>query len=79
VAGAAMGFIGIFSYIGAGMQDYISGKLIGESEIAFNFAVSGQRTTVFFYDYSKPIMFWVGASVVSIVLAGALWRVRASE
>jgi OPA family sugar phosphate sensor protein UhpC-like MFS transporter len=79
VAGAAMGFIGIFSYIGAGMQDYISGKLIGESEIAFNFAVSGQQTTVFFYDYSKPIVFWVGASVVSIVLAGALWRVRASE
>ncbi|MGI9260787.1 MAG: MFS transporter, partial [Woeseiaceae bacterium] len=27
VAGAAMGFIGIFSYVGAGMQDYISGKL----------------------------------------------------
>lgn len=79
VAGAAMGFIGVFSYVGAGMQDYISGKLIGESEIVFNFAISSQQTTVYFYDYSKPIMFWVGASVVSIILASSLWRVRASE
>ncbi|WP_101757915.1 MFS transporter [Oceanicoccus sp. KOV_DT_Chl] len=79
VAGAAMGFIGVFSYIGAGMQDYISGKLIGDSEIIFNFAVSSQQTTVYFYDYSKPIIFWVGASVVSIILASSLWRVKASE
>lgn len=74
-----MGFIGVFSYIGAGMQDYISGKLIGDSEIIVNFAVSSQQATIYFYDYSKPIVFWVGASVVSIILASSLWRVRASE
>jgi OPA family sugar phosphate sensor protein UhpC-like MFS transporter len=79
VAGAAMGFIGIFSYIGAGTQDYISGKLINNSEISFNFISDGQQATVYLYDYTQPIMFWVGASVVSILLAGTLWHVRASD
>lgn len=78
VAGAAMGFIGIFSYFGAGLQDYISGKLIYNSEMQVVFNVGDSSPTVFFYDYSVPIMFWIGASVVSMILAGSLWRVRAS-
>ena len=79
VAGAAMGFIGIFSYVGAGMQDYISGKLIYDSEIRLVFTVGEYTPIVYFYDYSTPILFWVGASVVSIILATSLWRVRASD
>ncbi|MCK5326047.1 MAG: MFS transporter [Woeseiaceae bacterium] len=79
VTGAAMGFIGIFSYVGAGMQDYISGKLIYDSEIRVVFSVGEYSPTVFFYDYTVPIMFWVGASVVSFVLAASLWKVRASD
>lgn len=79
VAGAAMGFIGIFSYVGAGLQDYISGKLIQDSEIIVTFTAGAQQTRVLFYDYSNPILFWVGASVVSIVLASSLWRVRATD
>lgn len=79
VAGAAMGFIGIFSYVGAGLQDYISGKLIQNSEIVVTFSAGASETTVYFYDYSSPILFWVGASVVSIVLASTLWRVRATD
>jgi OPA family sugar phosphate sensor protein UhpC-like MFS transporter len=78
VAGAAMGFIGIFSYLGAGMQDYISGLLISDSEIRMVFSVGESSPTVFFYDYSIPIMFWVGASVVSMLLASSLWKVKAS-
>jgi OPA family sugar phosphate sensor protein UhpC-like MFS transporter len=79
VAGAAMGFIGVFSYLGAGMQDYISGRLIFDSEIRMVFSVGDHSPTVFFYDYSVPIMFWVGASVVSMLLAGSLWKVKASD
>jgi OPA family sugar phosphate sensor protein UhpC-like MFS transporter len=79
VAGAAMGFIGVFSYIGAGMQDYISGKLISDSELIFNFPLDDRNVKVFFYDYTNPIFFWVGASVVSIILATSLWNVRASD
>ncbi|WP_116368269.1 MFS transporter [Parahaliea mediterranea] len=79
VAGAAMGFIGVFSYVGAGLQDYISGRLISASEIALRFPREGGETVVYFYDYSAPILFWVGASVVSLVLASSLWRVRATD
>lgn len=79
VAGAAMGFIGIFSYIGAGMQDYISGKLIYQSETRVVFNMGDASPTVYFYDYSAPIVFWVGASVISVLLAACLWRVKARD
>ncbi|MGS2723912.1 MFS transporter [Porticoccus sp. GXU_MW_L64] len=79
VAGAAMGFIGIFSYLGAATQDYLSGKLIYDSEIIFSFATGSQNLNVYFYDYSQPIMLWVGASVVSMILAASLWRVKARD
>ena len=74
-----MVFIGIFSYIGAGTQDYISGKLIYDSEIRMVFSVGENTPTVFFYDYTVPVMFWVGASVVSIILATSLWRAKARD
>ncbi|HNP34781.1 MAG TPA: MFS transporter [Woeseiaceae bacterium] len=79
VAGAAMGFIGIFSYIGAGLQDYISGSLIYNSEVQVIFSMGEVTPTVYFYDYSTPILFWVGASVISVVLATSLWNVHASD
>jgi len=79
VAGAAMGFIGIFSYLGAGLQDYISGKLIYDSEIKVVFSLGDTALTVYFYDYSVPIVFWVGASVLSLILATSLWKVRARD
>lgn len=79
VAGAAMGFIGVFSYIGAGTQDYISGKLIYDSEIRMVFSIGENTPTVYFYDYTVPIIFWVGASVVSLILAASLWRAKASD
>ena len=79
VAGAAMGFIGIFSYMGAGLQDYISGKLISASEMKVVFSIGGDTTIVYFYDYTAPIMFWIGASVVSMILAASLWKVKARD
>ena len=74
-----MGFIGDFSYIGAGTQDYISGKLIYDSEIRVVFPIAENAPTVYFYDYTVPIMFWVGASVVSLILATSLWKAKASD
>jgi OPA family sugar phosphate sensor protein UhpC-like MFS transporter len=67
-AGAAMGFIGVFSYIGAAMQDQISGHLI-ERGIT---VIDGVRH----YDFSTVIWFWIGSSVISFILATSLWRVR---
>jgi OPA family sugar phosphate sensor protein UhpC-like MFS transporter len=34
--------------------------------------VDGNRV----YDFSDAIVFWVGASIVSMLLAATLWRVR---
>ncbi len=68
VAGAAMGVIGIFSYIGAGIQEYVSGKLIQEGMTL----VGDQRS----YDFGPVISFWIGASVLSMLLAASLWRTK---
>jgi len=70
-AGAAMGFIGVFSYIGAALQDQISGHLI-ENGITI---IDGVRH----YDFTTVIWFWVGSSVLSFILATSLWRVRMSD
>ena len=70
-AGAAMGFIGVFSYIGAALQDQISGHLI-ENGVTM---IDGVRH----YDFSTVIWFWVGSSVLSLILATTLWRVRVRD
>ena len=68
VAGAAMGLIGIFSYIGAAVQENVSGHLIERGMTV----VDGVRT----YDFDAAIWFWIGSSVVSMLLAASIWRVR---
>ena len=68
VAGAAMGFVGVFSYIGAAVQENISGGLI---EAGMQVADGVRR-----YDFSDAITFWISSSVVSMLLAASLWRVR---
>jgi OPA family sugar phosphate sensor protein UhpC-like MFS transporter len=68
VAGAAMGVIGIFSYIGAAVQEQVSGQLIEQG-----MTVVGDTRT---YDFSAAILFWIGTSVVSLLLAASLWRTR---
>lgn len=71
VAGAAMGLIGIFSYIGAAVQENISGHLIERGMTMVN----GTRS----YDFDSVIWFWFGASVVSMLLSASLWRVKLRE
>jgi MFS transporter, OPA family, sugar phosphate sensor protein UhpC len=70
-AGAVMGFIGVFAYVGAGIQERISGLLISKGTTLVN----GVRH----YDFSIPIWFWLGTSVLSLILSTSLWRVRASD
>jgi OPA family sugar phosphate sensor protein UhpC-like MFS transporter len=71
VAGAAMGLIGIFSYIGAAIQENVSGHLIERGMTIVN----GTRS----YDFDTVIWFWFCASVLSMLLAAALWRVKLRE
>jgi len=65
-AGAAMGVIGIFSYIGAAVQEQVSGILIDR-----NMTVIGDERI---YDFGPAIWFWIVSSVVSMLLAATLWR-----
>jgi OPA family sugar phosphate sensor protein UhpC-like MFS transporter len=67
-AGAAMGVIGIFSYIGAAVQEQVSGILINRNMTI----VGGDRI----YDFQPAIWFWVASSVVSMLLAASLWRAQ---
>lgn len=66
--GAAMGVIGIFSYLGAALQENISGELLQR----YSHMVGDDRV----YDFGPAIWFWIGASVVSMLLAAMLWRAR---
>jgi OPA family sugar phosphate sensor protein UhpC-like MFS transporter len=65
-AGAAMGVIGVFSYIGAAIQEQVSGSLIQHGMTI----VGDDRI----YDFGPAIWFWIGSSVVSLLLATSLWR-----
>jgi OPA family sugar phosphate sensor protein UhpC-like MFS transporter len=71
VAGAAMGLIGIFSYVGAAFQEHVSGLLIEQ----------GMHVTggVHSYDFGPVIGFWIGSSVFSMLLAASLWRTRVRD
>jgi OPA family sugar phosphate sensor protein UhpC-like MFS transporter len=68
VAGAAMGVIGVFSYIGAAIQENISGVLIDQN----SHMVGADRV----YDFGPAILFWIGSSFVSMILAATLWRAK---
>jgi OPA family sugar phosphate sensor protein UhpC-like MFS transporter len=67
-AGAAMGVIGIFSYIGAAIQEQVSGLLIDRHMVI----VGADRI----YDFGPVILFWIGSSIISMLLAASLWRTR---
>jgi MFS transporter, OPA family, sugar phosphate sensor protein UhpC len=69
--GAAMGFVGIAGYMGTSLQEWVSGYLIKSGTTL----VAGVKH----YNFSKAIVFWLGASVVSTLLAATLWRVKPKE
>ena len=64
--GAALGIVGISSYVAAGIQDITSGYLIQ----GFMTKVDG----VDIYDFGPVSWFWVAASVVSFVLPVLNWK-----
>jgi OPA family sugar phosphate sensor protein UhpC-like MFS transporter len=68
VAGAVLGVVGIMSYLGAALQENLSGHLIERGMTV----IDGVRT----YDFGPAIAFWIGTSALSMLLAASLWRVR---
>ena len=67
-SGAALGVVGMASYVAAGIQDVVSGALIDAGKTV----VDGVTT----YDFSTAAIFWIGASIVSFVLPIFNWRKR---
>lgn len=70
-AGAAMGLIGIASYAGAGIQEVMSGIYIEDSGLM----VDGLMT----YDFSQIRIFWLGAAILSMILAVLVWNAKAND
>ena len=70
-SGAALGVVGIASYIGAGLQDVMSGVLIeGNKRL-----VDGVEV----YDFTYINWFWIGAALLSVLLALLVWNARSKE
>jgi len=67
--GAVKGFIGLFAYIGAASQEYISSILIRTNEI----------NGVQIYDFSQAKLFWIGAGVASILLTAMVKVPKTSQ
>jgi len=64
-AGAAMGLVGLFSYLVAAVQDTVTGYLIDNSKVV----VDGHAT----YSFGRVFAVWTGAMVLSTVLAAGAW------
>lgn len=70
-SGAALGVVGIASYIGAGLQDVMGGVLIeGNKRL-----VDGVEV----YDFTYINWFWIGAALLSVLLALLVWNARSKE
>ncbi|NOU58485.1 MFS transporter [Marinifilum caeruleilacunae] len=71
-SGAALGLVGIASYIGAGIQDMASGILIESSHYT---SASG----VEIYDFSTVKFLWLGAALLSMLLVLLVWNAKVQE
>ena len=70
-SGAALGVVVIASYLGAGLQDVMSGVLIeGNKQL-----VDGVEV----YDFTYINWFWIGAALLSVLLALLVWNARSKE
>jgi OPA family sugar phosphate sensor protein UhpC-like MFS transporter len=61
-----LGIVGIMSYAAAGIHDIASGYLIENNKIIVN----GEMA----YTFESISTFWIGAAVISVVLALFVWK-----
>ena len=76
--GAALGVVGMASYVAAGIQDVVSGWLIdGNSTMIEKFdETTGQMVQATQYDFTSVALFWVIASTISFLLPVLNWKYR---
>ena len=79
-SGAALGVVGIASYIAAGLQDVVSGWLIDKNMTIVESVNSlGEVVQDKTYDFSSAAIFWIGASIISFLLPILNWGKRVKE
>ena len=66
--GAALGIVGLASYIAAGLMNIISGWLIDGNAVIDS--VTGDKV----YDFTYVSVFWIGAAVVAFLLPILNWK-----
>ena len=76
--GAALGVVGMASYMAAGIQDVVSGWLIdGNSTVIERLdEATGQMVQATQYDFTSVAIFWVIASTISFLLPIFNWKYR---
>lgn len=70
-SGTALGIVGVASYIGAGLQDIVSGILIDEAKVV----VDG----VTIYNFDAAGNLWIGSAIVSLILAALVWSAKSPD
>jgi OPA family sugar phosphate sensor protein UhpC-like MFS transporter len=70
-AGAAMGLVGAFSYCGAAVQNSVTGYLVDLGKQTVGAEVV--------YRFDRVFAFWIGTSVLSLLLVASLWRRTAAR
>ena len=71
-SGAALGLVGgIASYIGAGIQDVVSGFMIENGKTTIE--------NISTYDFTIAKWFWLGAAIISVVLALFVWNAKKKD
>ena len=70
-SGTALGVVGVASYLGAALQDILSGVLIEDAKTIIN----GQAV----YNFDVVGYLWIGASILSMLLAALVWNVKSQN
>lgn len=70
-SGAALGVVGIASYAGAALQDFVSGLTIESNKVI----VDGNAV----YDFSVISWFWLGAAILSVIFTIIVWILQANK
>ena len=72
--GAALGIVGISSYMTIGLQNIVSGWLIDKFAVETTAVVDGVAKTVTEYNFVPVTVFWLSAVLISFVLPVLNWR-----
>ena len=72
--GAALGIVGISSYMTIGVQNIISGQLVDRFTVQTVKVVDGISQTVTEYNFVPVAIFWLSAVIISFMLPVLNWK-----